>query len=241
MLKQINDYYHLALDGNVVLTKFLDLAEINQINSLNKDDLCVYLEGGYENAERCRAIVQNKYYECPKIDEYKIEIYYAKYKKTYKEINHRNILGSIMSLGIDRNTIGDIYIYDDNIYLFLSSEIAKYVIQNMPMVNNQNLNFQKVHKVDLLHSNKETIISINVSSFRLDAIIARSLNISREKACEIIISGNVYINHVECKSIDKKCIIGDIISIRKFGRLSIYEYVKTTKKDRLVLNIGVKH
>lgn len=241
MLNRLNDYYQLALNGDIVLTKFLDLSQIQQVKSLSKDGLKVYLYGGYDGFERCRAIIQNRYYEEPAESEFKIDIYHAQFNKTYKDISHRNVLGSIMSLGIERNTIGDIYIYDDNIYLFISNEIASYLIQNMPSINNQNLTFKKVNKIDELHEVKEDFIVINVPSFRLDAIISRSLKISREKACEIIETGNVSINHIECTSVSRKCNIGEIISIRRFGRLSIYEYVKTTKKDRLVLKVGVKH
>ena len=99
MIRQLSDYYHDALDGQVVLTKFLNLEEINEINSLNKDGVKVYLYGGYENAERVRAIIQNAYYDEPKKEDYKISIYSATFNDNYCQIGHRNVLGSIMSLG----------------------------------------------------------------------------------------------------------------------------------------------
>ena len=58
MLNRLNDYYQEALDGKIVLTKFLDLAEISQIKQLEKKGVKVYFEGGYDGAERLRAIVQ---------------------------------------------------------------------------------------------------------------------------------------------------------------------------------------
>ena len=75
MLTRLGDYYREALDGQIVLTKFLDLEEIKEINSLNKDGLKVYLYGGYEEAERVRAIVQLAYYEAPLPADFKIAIY----------------------------------------------------------------------------------------------------------------------------------------------------------------------
>lgn len=241
MLNRLNDYCQNALDGEIVLTKFLDLAEINQIKSLEKQGLKVYLNGGYENFERARALVMLSYYEEPSFEEFKIEIYHATFNKDFKDISHRNVLGSIMSLGIERNTIGDIYIFENNIYIFVSSEISKFLLQNMPSINNQHLTFEKVDEICEFHKMKEEFITINVQTPRLDSIIARSLKISREKASEMIETGYVSINHIECTNVSKKCQIGEIISIRKFGRLSIYEFVKTTKKDRLVLKVGVKH
>ena len=76
---------------------------------------------------------------------------------------------------------------------------------------------------------------------RLDAIISSALKISRNDACKMITTGLVRINHVECLDIDKKINVSDMLSIRKYGRITILEIVKTTRKDRLVIKIGVKH
>ena len=221
MLNRLNDYYQEALDGKIVLTKFF--------------------EGGYDGAERLRAIVQRCDYEKPNFADYKIKIYGATYNKNYKEIGHRNVLGSLMSLGIERNTFGDIYIVENNIFLFISEEIEKYLIHNIPNINNQKIDFKQVDNICNFYQNDDTTKIINVASLRLDAIIAKTLNISRNKAVEIIENKMVSIHHIICEDITHKCNIGEIISIRKFGRIIILENVKTTKKDRLVIKIGVKH
>ncbi len=241
MLVRLKDYYNDALDGNVVLTKFLDLQEISEIKSLNKEGLKVYLYGGYSDAERVRAIVQYSYYDEPQLEDYMISIYHATYNEEFTTIGHRNILGSIMSLGIERNTIGDIYISGNNIYLFATAEIEKFLISHMPSINHQNLEFKKVDSIDVLHEQKEEIKNVNVASLRLDAVISKTLNIGRNKASEMIESGLVFVNHQEVKSVDKRCNINEIISIRKFGRIRVLEILKTTKKDRLVIKVGVKH
>lgn len=241
MLNRLGDYYQDAIDGNIVLTKFLDLSEINEIKSLEKDGLKVYFEGGYDNAERVRAIIQYSSYLEPSLNDFQIKIYHAKFNKTFSDIGHRNVLGSIMTLGIERNTFGDIYIFEDNIYLFISSEIEKYLIGNIPLINHQNLNFVEVSQLPKIHQMPETEKTVNVASMRLDAIISRCTNISRNEAVELIESGLVSINHKIIKSITYKCVEDDLISIRKYGRIRIIENIKTTKKDRLVLKIGVKH
>lgn len=241
MLNRLNDYYQEALDGKIVLTKFLDLAEISQIKHLEKKGVKVYFEGGYDGAERLRAIIQRYDYEKPDFADYKIKIYGATYNKNYKEIGHRNVLGSIMSLGIERNTFGDIYIVDNHIFLFITEEIEKYLINNIPTINNQKIDFKQVNNFFNFYPNDDITKIINVASLRLDAIIARTLNISRNKATEIIESKMVSINHIICEDITRKCNIGEIISIRKFGRIIILENIKTTKNDRLVIKIGVKH
>lgn len=241
MLTRLGDYYREALDGQIVLTKFLDLEEIKEINSLNKDGLKVYLYGGYEEAERVRAIVQLAYYEAPLPADFKIAIYKTEYNANYQTIGHRNVLGSIMSLGIERNTFGDIYINNQVIYLFLTEEISRYMIQNMPMIMHQRLEFRKVDNICDDEKNQEVTKEIQVPSLRLDVIIAKCLNISRAKAAEIIEAGNVSINHLICKNISYQCQLKQIISIRKFGRITILENLRTTRKDRIVLLVGVYH
>jgi RNA binding protein S4 len=241
MLKQLGDYYHEAINGNIVLTKFLNLEEIKEIQCLNRDGLKVYLYGGYEGSERMRAIVQYVDYDLPVKEEFKISIYHCEYDNTYQNIGHRNILGSIMSLGIERNTFGDIYLNHNHIYLFITEEIENYLITNLPMIGHQKLEFRKIMHFDEL-INKETVKkNIQVSSMRLDAIIARTINISRSRACDIIEEGNVSIHHLVCKNTDHLCHIGDMISIRKFGCITIIDNVKITKKERLVLLVGVNH
>ncbi len=241
MLNRLGDYYQEAIDGGIVLTKFLDLEEINQIKSLEKDGLKVYFYGGYEDAERVRAIIQYETYEEPSLNDYNIKIYHTTYNKSFSDIGHRNVLGSIMTLGIERNTFGDIYIVDNNIYLFISSEIEKYLVPNIPLVNHQNLIFKEVNKIEDNHTKSETIKTVNVASMRLDAVISRCINVSRNEAVEMIEAGLVSINHKLIKSITYKCLEQDMLSIRKYGRITILENIKTTKKDRLVLKIGVKH
>lgn len=241
MLKQIGDYYQEAIDGNIVLTKFLNLEEIKEVHSLNKDGLKVYYYGGYDGSERMRAIIQYACYEPPQEKDFQITIYHAKYNDTYLKIGHRNILGSIMSLGIERNTFGDIYIKNTDIYIFVSCEIEKYLMSNIPSIGRQELKFEKIDSLKEFDKNDTQHKSIQVSSMRLDAIIARTMNLSRTSASEIIEEGNVAINHLECKNTSHQCKIGDMISVRKFGRITILENVKTTKKDRLVLLVGVNH
>lgn len=241
MINRLGDYYQEAIDGNIVLTKFLDLEEINQVKSLEKDGLKVYLNGGYEDAERVRAIIQYEHYEKPSFDEYNIKIYHATFNKAFSDIGHRNVLGSIMTLGIERNTFGDIFIVDNNIYLFVTSEIDKYLIANIPLINHQNLLFKQVDKISDSHQKTELIKTVNVASMRLDAVLSRCINVSRNEAVEMIEAGMVSINHKLTKAITYKCLENDMISIRKYGRITILENIKTTKKDRLVLKIGVKH
>lgn len=232
------DYVNRALSGEVVLTKFLDFNEQKEINAFKQKNIFICLEGGYEMAERKRAIIS--IYDDISFIDYKIKIYELIFESTFKSISHRHILGSIMSLGINRNSFGDILVTNDKFYLFVSEEISKYIEQNLKMVNNMPLILKEIVDTSDIILPKTSFEMINVPSLRLDAIVSKVLNKSRNDSSSIILKGLVFINHLECLSVSHNVKINDIISIRHFGRIEILEIVKVTKKDRLILKIGIK-
>lgn len=224
---------------NNSLTKFLDFEEQKEIYRSLPKNTKVFFEGGYENAERKRAIISNDFVDIS-FDDFNIKIYEIIFESDIKQITHRHILGTLMSLGINRNSFGDILVTNSNYYLFVSEEISKYIEQNFQAVNHIPLKLKVVEDVKDIILPTPLEENINVSSMRLDAIIARTLKKSRNDSSEIITKGLVLINHKECLNVSYNVKINDIISIRHFGRIEVLEILKTTKKDRLVLRIGVK-
>lgn len=221
------------------LTKFLDFEEQKELRKTTSKDSYLYFEGGYELSERKRAIVLSND-EDVSFDDFDIKIYEILFESDIKQISHRHILGTLMSLGINRNSFGDILITEDKYYLFVTSEISKYIEQNFLMVNHIPLKLIEINDLSLIKLPIPHEENINVSSMRLDAIISRAMRKSRNDSAEIISKGLVLINHKECLNVSQNVKINDIISIRHFGRIEVLEILKTTKKDRLVLRIGVK-
>lgn len=221
------------------LTKFLDFEEQKELRKTTSKDSYLYFEGGYELSERKRAIVLFND-EDVSFDDFDIKIYEILFESDIKQISHRHILGTLMSLGINRNSFGDILITEDKYYLFVTSEISKYIEQNFLMVNHIPLKLIEINDLSLIKLPIPHEENINVSSMRLDAIISRAMRKSRNDSAEIISKGLVLINHKECLNVSQNVKINDIISIRHFGRIEVLEILKTTKKDRLVLRIGVK-
>ena len=221
------------------LTKFLDFEEQKELRKTTPKDAFIHFEGGFELAERKRAIVAFSSDEIEFAD-FDIKIYEILFESDIKQISHRHILGTLMSLGINRNSFGDILITEDKYYLFVTNEISKYIEQNLLMVNHIPLKLIEINDLNLIKLPIPHEENINVSSMRLDAIISRAMKKSRNDSAEIISKGLVLINHKECLNVSQNIKINDIISIRHFGRIEVLEILKTTKKDRLVLRIGVK-
>ncbi len=235
---KIGDFKRNLELGKNVLTKFLDFEEQKEIYTINNHNSKVILYGGYDIAERKRAIVT--YDEEVNFEQFKIAVIESKYNIRFAKITHRHVLGTIMSLGIERNTFGDIIVDDERIIIFVTEEIKEYLIKNLTSILNYGVNFKEVKEINL-KQDEEITRTINVASMRLDAIISKAINCSRNEATELITKGLVLINHQECLSITHNVKVDDLLSIRKFGRVKICEIVGYSKKERIVLKISVKH
>ena len=234
---KLGDYKKIASLGDIVLTDFLDFEEQNEINALEKSHIEIELFGGFDDAERKRALIGSSNNNTNDFD---IVIIQSSFDSKYGAIGHRNVLGTIMSLGIERNTFGDIVVEDNLITIFVSKEISEYLIKNLSMISHQRMNWEILSSFK--QSNiKEEVKTINVASMRLDAVVAKSINVGRSEAVEIINSGNVLINHKQCLNITHNVKEQDILSIRKFGRIEILEIVGLSKKNRTIVEIRVKH
>jgi RNA-binding protein YlmH len=234
---KLGDYKKIVLRGDIVLTDFLDFEEQKEIYAVKSHDIDLYLDGGYDGAERKRALIG--YLDNSKLN-YDIVILQSSYDPKFGEISHRNVLGTIMAFGIKRNTFGDIVVENNLITIFASLEISDFLINNLTMISRQRMNF-KVIKEFIQTEKKEVIQTINVASMRLDAVVAKAINCGRSEAVDLINSGFVLINHKECLNISHTVKENDLLSIRKFGRVEILEIVGLSKKNRTIVKISVKH
>ena len=234
---KLGDYKKIVLRGDIVLTDFLDFEEQKEIYAVKSHDIDLYLDGGYDGAERKRALIG--YLDNSKLN-YDIVILQSSYDHKFGEISHRNVLGTIMAFGIKRNTFGDIVVENNLITIFASLEISDFLINNLTMISHQRMNF-KIIKNFIQTEKKEVIQTINVASMRLDAVVAKAVNCGRSEAVDLINSGLVLINHKECLNISHTVKENDLLSIRKFGRIEILEIMGLSKKNRTIVKISVKH
>lgn len=234
---KLGDYKKIVSRGDLVLTDFLDFEEQKEIYALASPNVSVELFGGFDGAERKRAIIGpfNQ-----SLSDYEIVILQSKFDSKYGTIGHRNVLGTIMSYGIKRNTFGDIVVDDELITIFVSKDILNYILKNVTMISHQSMKWKIIDQF-VQQNIKDEIKTINVASMRLDAVVAKAINVGRNEAVEIINAGFVLINHKECLNITHNVKEGDLLSIRKFGRVEILEIVGLSKKNRTIVKINVKH
>ena len=234
--KRCDSIIDKAYQGGVTLLGFLDEAEEGVlIDSLkHHQSINYYSSGRIINSDRKRYFISP--YENDNID-FKIDLFEIIYNKKYYEINHRNVLGSLMSLGIKRECIGDIVFDKDKIYFAASKEISEFLLNEFRFVGNAPI---ELKRCDI---EVENIIRYDfkvhfLASIRLDSVVAAGFSISRNIAQEMIFNGLVYINHVLCQNSSHNVKAKDIISVRHKGKIILDDIGGNSRSGRIAVNIG---
>lgn len=192
--------------------------------------------GGYEGAERCMF----GYFDGEVIMEsFPIEAVEISYNTKFsRDLTHRDFLGSILSLGINRSKIGDILIYYGKAVVFAHKKMVPYILENLMTVASASVETRRIELSDIdIPLKLEVTDTINVPSLRLDAIVSTALNIPRGKAAGLIDSGKVFINWKEASGASKQIAPGDVITVRGSGRIKVTGISGKTKKDRFIIEI----
>lgn len=235
LISRINDLYKLCeKHASAKFSHFLNENEIVIIkdNAINQNGFNVRFFGGYSDFERCMFGIFPEWQE-PETEAFPIIV--LKFEKSYKkELTHRDYLGTILSLGIDRGKIGDILVYEEGAYAFVSEDIADYLIFNIKKVANCGINIKKTDvNEDILPKRSFEEMNVIVASARLDAILAAALNISRKNAMIYINSGKVRVNHRSVLNVSYVLKENDLISITGFGRVILESFGNNTRSGRM--------
>ncbi len=152
----------------------------------------------------------------------------------FNSFGHRDVLGSVLGLGIKREVLGDIYLPDDkSAYLSMTSVAAEYVCSSLESVARDKVKIRIVDEGELPEIKLQfSVVSGTVASDRLDCIVSLCTGVSREKAKQMINVSNVNLNHFEARRCDVAVCEGDVISVRGYGRFVVHELGGLTKKGR---------
>lgn len=190
--------------------------------------------GGNEDCERRRIGFCPDYREIAE-EEFPIKaVKISANMKFSKELTHRDFLGSVLGLGIDRGKVGDIFLFEDYTLVFACDEIAHYICTNLLRVGKTPVK-TKLQNMDEVEMPIKNVVekSVTVPSLRLDALIGAAFNMSRGKAAALIEGEKVFINWMTASSVSKAVKEGDMLSVRGFGRAKLLAVRGKTKKDRI--------
>ncbi len=193
------------------------------------------LFGGYDSAERCVAILlPDENYEIDE-DELPFTVLSVKYAA---EVGHRDILGSIMGLGIERDAVGDILVFGNECFVFVMKDIAGYIEQNFTKIGRQNVSVKRA-SFDEVRIPEVKIEEINatVASLRLDCVIAEGFRLSRETAKSAVEKQLVSLNHRIIGTPSQNVKENDVISLRGKGKIILKSVSGESRKGRIWVKI----
>lgn len=155
-----------------------------------------------------------------------------------RQLTHRDYLGTIMSLGIAPSKLGDIVVGAGFAYVFIHSDVAGYVNDNIFKIGNQGVKITVIEDTTSVEVKRQykTIEAVCASS-RLDAVVGAAANVSRSESARLIGAGKVKLNHRECLKPSEELHEGDLLSIRGFGRFIAYQFGSETRKGRLHITL----
>lgn len=216
------------------MTDFLSPKEQEITNNIvaNYDKLKVSFHGGYEGAERQIALIY--YYDFSTLPLAGISLLDISFSANFQVITHRDILGSIMSLGVDRRYVGDILVGTNNAKILVREKMANYFLMNYKQINTSKIACT-IGDLSTIVPKEARIKEIKrtVASLRLDAVVALGFSMSRTRAATDITSEKVQLNFQVVTNGAKAVKVGDKISFRGRGRLEVIEIGGKTKKGRI--------
>lgn len=223
------------------LTDFLDPRQRFIVTSIigQNDTLKTACTGLFEEAERQRMLIFPTYYEAIEED-FQLVAFTIQYPVKFVQLRHPDVLGALLSLGLNRGKFGDIRVNDQQVQFVVAQEVAEYVRLHLTGIGKVKVHIESLKEADSLIVNEEEWLeeSHTVSSMRLDVIIATVLNVSRQKAQALITGKKVRVNWTERDTVAFELQEGDILSIRGSGRVKIIMTEGRTKKDKIRLQIG---
>jgi len=237
LLAHMKDLADRAARAGCAASRFLTPAQAQSIAEYFKyKRVALSFEGGFDEAERTRAVFINsdwgEYNRAELLTVLKIVC------RPQDSLPHRDVLGALMALGIERDVVGDILCENHAAALVCLPELGGYIAENLTKVGRVGVAVSeiKLHELPAKQENL-TVKTDTVASLRLDTVLCAAFDLPRGKASELIAAGRVSISHQPCLQPSKEIGEGALLSVRGLGRAKLLEVGGMSKKGRLFVRI----
>lgn len=227
--------------GIVTYSDFLNLNELNILHTMPKNELYTSYKvfGGYDFSERQMvaflpdALCYEYFYPISVLKISPLQISFA------ESLSHRDYLGAILNLGIERSKIGDILVQDNSAILFIHQSLETFVQEELRRIKHTSVMAEPENFAEISYKPKTEEKKGTVSSLRLDSLMALAFSSSRTKLVSYIENGKVFVNGKLITSNGYQIKEEDIISVRGLGRFQFKETLSQTKKGRYFVTIDM--
>lgn len=226
--------------GHYTFSHFLSPSEIDEFFRISKDlEFVEYtLFGGSEHAER-QVLRFGGEEMFGYVEEFPIRCVNCRpvTPKFAEELGHRDVLGALMNLGIERDVIGDIWVHGKECYFFCLDTMTEYVCENLIKIRHTSVVCQPVdglpEQFQPVRKKEEHI----VASGRCDALISKVYHLSRGRCIPLFQEKKVFVNSRQYETNSGVLRDGDVVSVRGYGKFIYLGIVRETKKGRLTVAI----
>lgn len=229
-------------NGQYFFTGFLTVAELDLYYRMERElsYVSVTVFGGTADCERVMLRFGNEelcgYEEAFPIQCIEIVPLVEKFSE---DLGHRDYLGAMMNLGIERSTLGDIIIEGKHAFVFCTDKMEPYIIENLDKIRHTNV--KCLHAVNIPESTitKTERRVVQVNTVRADSIIAKVYNLSRSESVELFRAKKIFVNGRLNENNGGQLKPGDKVSVRGFGRFQFVEVAGETRKGKQSVSIDV--
>ena len=155
----------------------------------------------------------------------------------FTALSHRDYLGAIMNLGIERETVGDISVGGDGATVFCLPTAASLIEAELKKIGREGVKIRGAADAEKKIGRRYETSTVVVSSMRIDCVVKALANLSREGAQQAIRSGLVEVNYLPCTDVSETLAEGDTLSVRGCGKFRVGETGGETRRERIRLKI----
>lgn len=201
------------------------------IKNFNSKTFKVDADGYFDESDRRIMSFNNVY-----ASSYPYKIIKIEKKSKFDTLTHRDYLGAIMALGMEREKFGDLRVFDDYAIVPVYEDVADYLISALSSVGKSPVSCEEIFDIELAKAQFSELV-INVTSLRVDVIVSKLSGVSRAKALELIQQSKILVDYckISGKSLELK--EGQRITITGNGKYIVGNIIGTTKSGRFKVNI----
>lgn len=153
----------------------------------------------------------------------------------HRALAHKDILGSIMALGITRQSVGDVcMISDHESVVALSGKLTDYVTDELTKAGSDGVKVSLYpDPANFYYERQYEEVCCTVASLRLDGVVSALTGLSRTKAAEHVTAGLVQLSGALCDEVAREVSVGDTVTVRGYGKYLLSSTDGLTRKSRL--------
>ena len=221
MKKRLRELAERSYRGNCyTFTDFLSLAELSCYYEMERELSFAgeMVSGGSEGRERCMIRFGNPG-ELGYEQDFPIVCLRIRplMKKFAEDLTHRDFLGALMNLGIERGTLGDIILQEKEAFLFCKEIIAPYIMENLTRVRHTAVLCEVTEEIPVEGEAELKDINIQIASERIDGVIAKVYKLSRSDSAALFLQKRIFVNGRQCENNSHMLKDGDQISMQEAG------------------------